>query len=87
MFGPVDGGTFPAILTTSVDIGPGMVVTEAEIAEAIVLDGLDVSGAGAVALKYATDPAVVLTATNDSTPPLLLVVRVIVDRPFENFAL
>jgi len=83
IFGPVDA----AIFTTRVEIGPGLVVTDAEAAEAIVFVVEESIGAGAVALKYAMSPDVVFTATEEATPPELLVVRVIVERPLENFAL
>jgi len=88
MFGPTCGGVFDAaMLTTRVEIGPGMVVTDSDTADAIVLVVSAVRGAAAVALKYATLVEVVLTGTNDSTPPVLLEVRVIVESPFENLAL
>src|SRR5690348_5634653 len=75
------------MFTTRVEIGPGLVVTAADAAEAIVFVDDESTGAGAVALKCATSPDVVLTATEEATAPVVFVVRVIVESPLENFAL
>ncbi len=78
------GGVPAATLTTRVLIVPGMVVTDADIAPVIVAVGVAIVGASAVELKYALLCAVVFAGISASTPPVLLLVSVIVPRPLEN---
>jgi hypothetical protein len=71
------------MLTTSVEIAPGTVVTVAELAPVSLLVDARLVGAGAVELKIATSPTVVFAGIVASTPPVLFDVSVMEATPLD----